>query len=314
MINLAVFISGNGSNLKAIIDSINSGYLDKVNLAVVIANKECSGLSHAVDNIIYHVICHADAESDILATLMPYNIDLIALAGFDQILSPSFIDRFKHRIMNIHPSLLPSFANTLHAQQQALDHGVKISGCTVHFATSVVDSGPIIIQAAVPVKDSDTVSSLSERILSHEHIIYPKAIKLFSEDRLSVVDNKVIVSGSPSISYISRPNRVLTMNQIGVSNIDHLLDKSVTHTLLINNISPREAMVLKQELLSLGGDCAVPRDCILNNLVFTDVILLGNIIQLRQLASKLRTQSFNLPIIADLLNGFIENEFGGDLK
>ncbi len=203
--NLAVLISGRGSNLQAIIESIKSGYLDKVDLKVVVANKDAHGLKYAKESgIPYHIfprivdgnkIPIEKHDKKIMEILEEYAIDLIVLAGYDQILQKEFVGRYKWKIMNIHPSLLPSFGGTLHGQKDALDYGAKISGCTVHFVEEGVDTGPIIIQAAVPVKDDDSPETLANRILEHEHIIYPKAIKLFSENRLKIIGRQVVVKG-----------------------------------------------------------------------------------------------------------------------
>jgi len=191
--NLAILISGRGSNLKAIIDAIQSGYLAKVDLKVVVANKYAEGLKYASEaGIPAHIVSrkyHPGSEERdlnkhdklVMDILEEYDIDLIALAGYDQILQKEFVNKYLGRIMNIHPSLLPSFKNTLHAQEEALDYGVKISGCTVHFVVESVDTGQILIQRAVPVRDDDTPETLADRILKHEHVIYPEAIKLFSE-------------------------------------------------------------------------------------------------------------------------------------
>ena len=309
--NLAVLISGRGSNLKAIIDAMNDGYLDRVDLRVVIANKEASGLQHAKEaNIPCYCVPRVVDEQKIpkeghdtrvMEVLEKYDIDLIALAGYNQVLQKKFINRYKWEIMNIHPSLLPSFGGTLHGQKDALDYGVKISGCTVHFVEDGIDTGPIIIQAAVPVRDDDTKETLSDRILEHEHIIYPKAIKLFSENRLRIIGRKVIVKGGLNTSVISDP--VYNMKRIGVteSAITHLSEKCKVHTVLVENISPREAMILKQEMLSIGGDCAVPKECILNNLMYIDIILIGNSIQLKYLVKNLKQQVFNLPKLSEKL-------------
>lgn len=310
-INLAVLISGRGSNLKAIIDAIKSGYLDKVDLKVVVANKEVPGLKYAKEfGCSYHVIPRIvnrekipeeEHDKKVMEVLENYDIGLIALAGYDQILHKEFVNRYEWKIMNIHPSLLPSFGGTLHGQKDALDYGAKISGCTVHFIEEDVDTGPIIIQAAVPVKDDDAPETLADRILEHEHIIYSKAIKLFSENRLKIAGRKVIVEGELNISFISDP--AYHMKRIGVEEnaIKHLLEKCRVHPVLVENITPREAMILKQEMLSIGGDCAVPKECILNNLVFIDAVLIGNSIQLKLLVKKLKNQAFNLTKLAEKL-------------
>ena len=303
-INLAVLISGRGSNLKAIIDAIKNGYLNTVDLRVVVANKDASGLRYAkeagIPNHIVHRIVDGEKipkeehDKKVMEILEKYDIDLIALAGYDQVIQKEFVNRYEWKIMNIHPSLLPSFGGTLHGQKHALDYGVKISGCTVHFIEEDVDTGPIIIQAAVPVKDDDTPETLADRVLEHEHIIYPKAIKLFSENRLKIVERKVIVKEELKTSFISDP--VYHMKRIGVMEdaIKDLSEKCKIYTVLVENITPREAMILKQELLSIGGDCAVPKECILNNLMLTDAILIGNRIQLEILIKKLKQQVFNL--------------------
>ena len=317
-INLAVLISGRGSNLKAIIDSIKNGYLDKVNLRVVIANKEALGLNYAKEaGIPYHTVRRIvdgkkipkeEHDKKVMEVLKKYDIDLIALAGYDQILQKEFVNRYKWRIMNIHPSLLPSFDGTLHGQKDALDYGVKISGCTVHFLEEDVDTGPIIIQAAVPVKDGDTPETLADRILEHEHIIYPKAIKLFSENRLKIVGRKVIVEGELKTSFIGDP--AYHMKRIGVTEdaTKYLSEKCKIYTVLVENITPREAMTLKQEMLSIGGDCAVPKECILNNLMLTDAILIGNRIQLKILIEKLKQQVFNLSKLSEKLEMLIKTK------
>ena len=138
-----------------------------------------------------------DYDKKIVVVLEKHNVTpkngLICLAGFMRIMSPEFIRHFKGRIMNIHPAILPSFPG-LHSQKQALDHGVKYSGCTVHFVDEGVDTGPIILQAAIKVKDDDVEETLSKRILAKEHKIYPKAVRLFAEGRIKIVGRKTIVS------------------------------------------------------------------------------------------------------------------------
>ena len=138
-----------------------------------------------------------DYDKKIISTLEKYNVTpkngLICLAGFMRIMSPEFIRHFKGKIMNIHPAILPSFTG-LHSQKQALDHGVRYSGCTVHFVDEGVDTGPIILQAVVKVKDDDTEEALSKRILAKEHMIYAKAVKLFAERKIKTVGRKTIIS------------------------------------------------------------------------------------------------------------------------
>jgi phosphoribosylglycinamide formyltransferase-1 len=193
---LAVFVSGSGTNLQAIIDA----KIWNVEIAVVLSNNPSA---YAIDRAKKHgipveIVDHKDYplreefEREILMRLGPYNIDLIALAGFMRILSPSFIKSYKNRIINLHPALLPSFPGT-HAAKQALDYGVKFTGCTVHFVDEGVDTGPIILQAVVPIYDTDTEDSLLERIHKEEHRIYPEAIRLFAEERLNIEGRRVLM-------------------------------------------------------------------------------------------------------------------------
>lgn len=185
-IRIAVLASGRGSNLQAIIDSIEKGYIKNVRIVIVISDRENA---YALERARKHKIpakfvnpkkfqSKDDYESKILKILEERKIDLICLAGYMRLVGKNILNKFKGRIMNIHPSLLPSFPGT-HAQKDALEYGVKISGATVHFVDEGIDTGPIIIQACVAVFDDDTVKTLSERILKEEHRIYPLAIKLF---------------------------------------------------------------------------------------------------------------------------------------
>ncbi|HVP58571.1 MAG TPA: phosphoribosylglycinamide formyltransferase [bacterium] len=200
-IRIGVLVSGRGSNLQAIIDSIRSRRLD-AEIAVVISDvADAPALDRArAAGIEARYVTPGpkrsrlsdDAEAEIISILDGADVGLVALAGFMRILSPAFVRHFRHRIVNIHPALLPSFPG-LHVQKQALDYGVKFSGCTVHFVNEGVDTGPIIIQAAVPVLDDDTEQSLSERILREEHRIYTEAIKLFAEGRLKIDGRRVTV-------------------------------------------------------------------------------------------------------------------------
>ena len=189
---LGVLASGRGSNLQAIIDAIGKGRLDAV-LAVVISNKaEVPALERARKHGASALFLdpketpgRESYDALILEHLQKYNVELVALAGYMRIVTPVLIRAFPNRILNIHPSLLPAFPG-LDAQRQALEWGVKVAGCTVHFVTEAVDTGPIIRQAAVPVRDDDTPESLAERILVEEHRIYPEALQLFAEGRLTV--------------------------------------------------------------------------------------------------------------------------------
>ena len=204
MINLAIIISGRGSNMKAILSSILSGNLKNVNPAVVISNrKDAIGLEVAKNNfnIPTEIVLSNgkkgwDYDKEIVSILRSYNVlpsnGLICLAGYMKIISTEFVNEYKFRIMNIHPALLPSFRG-LHAQKQALDYGVKVSGCTVHFVNDEVDTGPIILQQAVNVYTTDTEEDISNRILELEHKLYPQAVKLFAENKLKVKGRKVII-------------------------------------------------------------------------------------------------------------------------
>ncbi len=192
---IAIFISGRGSNMTAILEDIKNGIID-CEAIVISDNKAAVGLSKARQfGIKTNLIIHNSKEQfarDAISLLDTENVDYIILAGFMHILSANLINRYKDKILNIHPALLPSFKG-LNARKQAVDAGVKIAGCTVHFATNDLDGGPIIIQAAVPVKSDDTPDSLAARILKKEHIIYPKAISLLISDRLEIKGKKVFI-------------------------------------------------------------------------------------------------------------------------
>jgi len=193
---LAVFVSGSGTNLQAMIDA----QISSVEIVVVLSNNpEAYAIERArKHNIPVEVIDHKryssreEFEQEILRRLEPYGVDLIALAGFMRILSPFFVRSYKNRIMNLHPALLPLFPG-MHAAKQALDFGVKFTGCTVHFVDEGVDTGPIILQAVVPIHDNDTEEDLLDRIHKEEHSIYPEAIRLFAEGRLRIEGRRVFV-------------------------------------------------------------------------------------------------------------------------
>ena len=201
VLRLGVLVSGRGSNLQAIIDEIEAGTL-KAEIAVVVSNKqEAPALERAERHGLNAVFLDPKSvagmpdprhayDRKLLETLQYHQVQLVILAGYMKIVTPVLIDSYESRIMNIHPSLLPSFPG-LHAQRQALDHGVKVAGCTVHFVTEGMDTGPIILQQAVPVEEGDTEDVLSERILKVEHGLLPMAIRLFAEGRLSVTGRTV---------------------------------------------------------------------------------------------------------------------------
>ncbi|MDE1862377.1 MAG: phosphoribosylglycinamide formyltransferase [Thaumarchaeota archaeon] len=195
MINLGILISGRGSNMEAIIKAVRLRKIP-VRPAIVISNKpEASGLKIAQKYGVKTAVVEsppvkgASWEYDVRITKVledngvTSKNGLVCLAGFMRIMSPEFISHYKRRILNIHPAILPAFPG-LHAQRQAIEYGVKYSGCTVHFVDEGVDTGPIILQAVVRVKNDDTEESLSKRILKEEHKIYPEAVKLFVEGRI----------------------------------------------------------------------------------------------------------------------------------
>jgi len=198
-INLVILISGRGSNLQAIIDAIESG-LVSAEIKAVISNKPgVQGLERAKEHGVPAVVVnHKDYsdkkayEAQLLKTIDSYSPDLICLAGYMRIVGEQIIKKYRWKILNIHPALLPQFPG-LHAQRQAIEAGVKKSGCTVHFVDEGCDTGPIILQKGVPVLPGDTEASLSTRILTEEHKLYPKAIQLISEGRVNIKDRKVII-------------------------------------------------------------------------------------------------------------------------
>ena len=195
---LGILISGRGSNFEAIANSIARGKLD-AEIAILISNRASApGLEIARQRgIPLRVIASAGLEREaydrlLIEELKTHEVDLVCLAGFMRLLSANVIRAFPNRVLNIHPSLLPAFTG-LDAQRQALDYGVRITGCTVHFVDDFLDSGPIVIQSAVPVLDGDTVESLSARILVQEHLIYPKAIGYIADGRVTVEGRRVFI-------------------------------------------------------------------------------------------------------------------------
>jgi len=198
---LAVLVSGRGSNLQAIIDSIDREELD-AHLSIVISNtKDAMALKraekHGIKTIFIDPSTYLNSkeyDKALVLKLKEFSIDLICLAGYMRILGEEVIQTFEKKIINMHPSLLPAFPG-LNPQKQAINHGVKFSGCTVHFVDLGVDSGPIILQTVVPVYDNDDEKSLSKRILEQEHYLYPKAIKMIQE-------NKIRLSGRTVTSKI----------------------------------------------------------------------------------------------------------------
>lgn len=196
---IAIFISGRGSNFKAIHDAILAGKINAEIVLVFSNKKEAPGLKIAQERNLKNLFLNPkdypsleEYEREIIKEAKKREVDLICLAGYMKILGPSFCREFKNCIMNIHPALLPAFPG-LHVQKKALEWGVKYSGATVHFVTEDVDMGPIILQAVVPVFQDDTEETLSERILKEEHEIYPEAVRLFFEGKLEVKQRMVYI-------------------------------------------------------------------------------------------------------------------------
>ncbi len=189
--------SGGGTNLQAIIDRCQDGSLDAT-IALVLTNKPDAGALERARKADIPTLCinhreyasREDFDRAMVAALQAADIELVVLAGFMRIITPAFLDAFPQKVINIHPALLPAFPG-LHVQQQAIDYGARFSGCTVHFVDTGVDTGPIIIQAIVPVLPDDTEATLSARILEQEHQVYPRAIQLISEGRVQVSGRQV---------------------------------------------------------------------------------------------------------------------------
>lgn len=201
-LSIGVLISGGGTNLQAIIDAIEAKRLDAA-IKLVLSNKaDAYGLVRAKNHgIATEILDHRKYPSReiydraVVDLLQAHGVELVVLAGFMRLLSPVFVKAYSNRIMNIHPALLPSFPG-LHVQKKAVEYGVRVSGCTVHFVNDECDEGPIIIQAVVPVFADDTEAKLAARILKEEHRIYPRAIQLYAEGRLRIDGRRVIVAGS----------------------------------------------------------------------------------------------------------------------
>jgi len=216
IVNLGVLVSGSGSNLQSIIDHIEKGSLPAKIVILVSNNPSAFALERAKKHGIPAAVIgqagfanREDYDRKVVETLKAHGVERVVLAGFMRVLSPFFLRSFPMRVMNIHPALLPSFPGT-HGQKQAFDYGVKFSGCSVHFADEGVDTGPIIIQAVVPVYDADTEETLSGRILREEHRIYPQAIRLYAEGKLRVEGRKVRVLDHPQPEEGPRHNPPVT--------------------------------------------------------------------------------------------------------
>ncbi|MEZ4485291.1 MAG: phosphoribosylglycinamide formyltransferase [Syntrophotaleaceae bacterium] len=213
-LRLGILASGGGTNLQAIIDRIQDGTLN-AEIALILSNKSTAGAlqrgrqggipTACIDHRQYPDRLEFDRA--MIAALTGAGVELVIMAGFMRLISDEFLHAFPGRIMNIHPALLPAFPG-LNAQRQALKHGARITGCTVHFVDSGVDTGPIIIQAAVPVLEDDTEQTLAARILRQEHRVYPEAIRLYAEGRLRIVGRQVQIVpplASPDDNLVSPP-------------------------------------------------------------------------------------------------------------
>ncbi len=200
MKRVGVLLSGRGSNFEALAESVAAGQIPNAEIAIVVSNREnAPGLERArARGIEARAIPSKGLEREgydklVAAALLEKKVDLVCLAGYMRLLSPYFVAAFPQRILNIHPSLLPAFPG-LEAQRQALEHGAKFSGCTVHFVDENLDAGPIVLQAAVPIEDGDTVETLSERILREEHRIYSEAVQIVLEGRYRIENRRVIIT------------------------------------------------------------------------------------------------------------------------
>ncbi len=202
-LKIGVLASGRGSNFQAIIDAVNAG---KINAKIAVCISDVSdayALERARKNLTATEFIdpkqykdRAEYDRKIVETLKKYDVGLVLLAGYMKLVTPVIVDEFRNKIINIHPALLPSFPG-LHVQRKAIEYRAKFSGCTVHFVDAGMDTGPIIIQAVVPVFQDDTEDSLAARILKQEHRIYPEAVRLFAEGRLSVQGRRVIIKDAP---------------------------------------------------------------------------------------------------------------------
>lgn len=212
MKRIVILISGRGSNMEAMIRARDQGELPGMEIVAVLSNRpDAKGLETATAaGIATRVLDHkafADRESFDAAlgdAIEGFTPDLVVLAGFMRILTEGFVRRFEGRLLNIHPSLLPSFPG-LHTHQRALDEGVRIHGCTVHFVTPALDHGPVVIQAAVPVLDGDDEATLAARVLAQEHVVYPRAVRWFVEGRLHLENGWVRVDGAQQAGALLAP-------------------------------------------------------------------------------------------------------------
>ncbi len=196
---IAVLLSGRGSNFEALADSVAAGRIPNAEIAIVISNREgAPGIEKAKSRGIPAKVIPSkglqreEYDQLVVAAIQAAKADLVCLAGYMRLLSPVFVAAFRNHILNIHPSLLPAFPG-LEAQRQALEHGVKFTGCTVHFVDENLDAGPVILQAIVPVLDADTAESLNQRVLKEEHRIYTEAVRIVLEGRYRIEGRRVLI-------------------------------------------------------------------------------------------------------------------------
>jgi phosphoribosylglycinamide formyltransferase-1 len=199
---VGILISGRGSNMLSLVQAMQDGTIAADPVIVISNVADAKGLDRAAEMGVPTAVVdskrvkpRAEQERQIIEVLREHRVDLVCLAGYMRLLTPALVSAFRQRIFNIHPSILPSFPG-LHSQQQALDYGVKVSGCTVHVVDEECDHGPIIVQATVPVLDDDTADSLAVRILEQEHRIYVEAVRLFFQDRLRIETRRVLISAA----------------------------------------------------------------------------------------------------------------------
>ena len=200
MKNIGILLSGRGSNFEAIAKNVASGKISNARIAIVISNRADAGGIEVAQRLGLKAVvipskgkAREDHDREVAARLQQQRVDLVCMAGYMRLLSPWFVKQFPHRILNIHPSLLPAFPG-LEAQEQAFAYGVKVAGCTVHFVDEELDHGPIIVQKSVPVLDSDDEHTLAARILEQEHIAYSEAIKIVLEGNFNIVGRRITAS------------------------------------------------------------------------------------------------------------------------
>jgi phosphoribosylglycinamide formyltransferase-1 len=200
MKNIGILLSGRGSNFEAIAKNVASGKISNARIAIVISNRTDAGGIEVAQRLGLEAVvipskgkAREDHDREVAARLQQQSVDLVCMAGYMRLLSPWFVKQFPHRILNIHPSLLPAFPG-LEAQEQAFAYGVKVAGCTVHFVDEELDHGPIIVQKSVPVLDSDDEHALAARILEQEHIAYSEAIKIVLEGNFNIVGRRITAS------------------------------------------------------------------------------------------------------------------------